>query len=116
MEQQVKRQGNGNYYCQHQHHHNNNQQQPQQRRSCGGGPLGLPQSAWPSLRPNQHRQPTNGPGMRAVFLNGPGSGSMPKRQSTGTGVFLPRRAGTTHQPPPPEPRKKPTGNFFLFFF
>uniref|UniRef100_A0A803M3K5 Uncharacterized protein n=1 Tax=Chenopodium quinoa TaxID=63459 RepID=A0A803M3K5_CHEQI len=78
---------------------------------CGGGPLGLPQSAWPSLRPNHHRQPNGGgPGMRAVFINGPGSGPPGmKRQSTGTGVFLPRRAGTTtHQAPPPEPRKKPT--------
>ncbi|XP_021845644.2 uncharacterized protein [Spinacia oleracea] len=98
--EQVKRQGNtGNIYCQHHNHH-------QQRRSCGGAPLGLPQSAWPSLRPNQHRQPNSGPLMQPHFLNGPGSRSMPalKRQSTGTGVFLPRRAGTT---PPPEPRKKP---------
>ncbi|XP_021769089.1 uncharacterized protein LOC110733363 [Chenopodium quinoa] len=103
--EQVKRQGNtGNFYCQQHHHH-------QQRRSCGGGPLGLPQSAWPSLRPNHHRQPNGGgPGMRAVFLNGPGSGPPGmKRQSTGTGVFLPRGAGTTtRQAPPPEPRKKPT--------
>lgn len=106
--EEVKRQRSGNFYCQH-HNHNHHQQ----RRSCGGGPLGLPQSAWPPLRPNHHRQPNNGPAMPAVFLNGPGSGPMPglKRQSTGTGVFLPRRAGTTtHQPaPPPEPRKKTTG-------
>ncbi|KAL2940429.1 hypothetical protein RDABS01_007388 [Bienertia sinuspersici] len=110
--EQVKRQGSGNFYCQHHNHH--------QRRSCGGGPLGLPQSAWPPLRPNHHRQPTTaGPGMRAVFLNGPGTGSMPamKRQSAGTGVFLPRRAGTTHQqpPPPPESRKKPNGNSTVLF-
>lgn len=101
--EQVKRQVNsGNFYCQHHNHH-------QQRRSCGGGPLGLPQSAWPPLRPSHHRHPNNGPGMRAVFLNGPGTGSMPgmKRQSTGTGVFLPRRAGTTTHQPPPESRKKP---------
>lgn len=49
-------------------------------------------SAWP---PMQHQI---GAGMRAVFLGAPPSG---KRECAGTGVFLPRRAGT-----PAEPRKR----------
>uniref|UniRef100_F6HQ62 Uncharacterized protein n=1 Tax=Vitis vinifera TaxID=29760 RepID=F6HQ62_VITVI len=49
-----------------------------------------------SLKPHQKsRFPTNwasgGPGMQAIFLD---SG----RRSCGTGVFLPRRAGTNFQP------------------
>ncbi|XP_058099466.1 uncharacterized protein LOC131243863 isoform X2 [Magnolia sinica] len=56
-------------------------------------PLGLSSSAWPPLQ--QQRQ--TGSGMRAVFLGNSGS----KRESCGTGVFLPRRAGN-----PAEPRKK----------
>ncbi|GMH26808.1 hypothetical protein Nepgr_028651 [Nepenthes gracilis] len=91
-------------------------QQLQSRGRCGvgggdcyrGGALGLPQSAWPPL-PVQHQQqqqhyhqvaqPQQGrdSAMRAVFLGGPGL----KRQSTGTGVFLPRGFAT------PERRKKP---------
>lgn len=115
--QQLKRQqgSGGPMFCQHHHYH-------QQSRTCGGGAggaLGLPQSAWPPLKAGvqqpqphhnhqNHRQQSVGSGMRAVFLGGPGSGYGPgpavKRQSTGTGVFLPRRVGTQ-----PEPRKKPTG-------
>lgn len=59
-------------------------------------PLGLSPSAWPPLHQSQSQ---NGSGMRAVFLGNP----VAKRESTGTGVFLPRQIGTT----PTEPRKKP---------
>jgi hypothetical protein len=54
-----------------------------------GRPLGLPQSAWPSLQAQQQNQLPrhNGSGTRAVFLGGSGV----KRESAGTGVFLPRR-------------------------
>ncbi|XP_057981760.1 uncharacterized protein LOC131167042 [Malania oleifera] len=63
-----------------------------------GRPLGLPQSAWPPLQLQQQQQRNgNGSGMRAVFLGGSGV----KRESTGTGVFLPRRYGN-----PSESRKK----------
>ncbi|KAF9597935.1 hypothetical protein IFM89_022753 [Coptis chinensis] len=57
-------------------------------------PLGLPQSAWPPLQ----NQSQNGSGMRAVFLGGSGT----RRESSGTGVFLPRRNGVAS-----ESRKKP---------
>ncbi|KAJ0984059.1 hypothetical protein J5N97_002415 [Dioscorea zingiberensis] len=76
---------------------------PNRARVVGGGsgvhgrPLGLAPSAWPSLQ-QQHQQPGAGSGMRAIFLNGSGS----RRESAGTGVFLPRRAGNT-----PETRRKP---------
>lgn len=54
-----------------------------------GRPLGLPQSAWPSLQAQQQNQLPrhNGSGTLAVFLGGSGA----KRESAGTGVFLPRR-------------------------
>ncbi|MQL80746.1 hypothetical protein Taro_013202 [Colocasia esculenta] len=55
-------------------------------------PLGLPAAAWPPL------QQQAGSGMRAMFLS-PAS----KRESCGTGVFLPRTAGN-----PTELRKKPS--------
>ncbi|KAJ8624322.1 hypothetical protein MRB53_032852 [Persea americana] len=66
-----------------------------------GRPLGLPSSAWPPLQQQQQQeqqqqQQQPGSGMRAVFLGGQGS-----RESCGTGVFLPRRAGN-----PTETRKK----------
>ncbi|XP_042518344.1 uncharacterized protein LOC122092090 isoform X2 [Macadamia integrifolia] len=63
-------------------------------------PLGLSASAWPPLQPQsqpQQQQQQMGSGMRAVFLGGSGS----RRESTGTGVFLPRRVGD-----PSESQKK----------
>ncbi|KAF6161053.1 hypothetical protein GIB67_007694 [Kingdonia uniflora] len=65
-------------------------------------PLNLPSSAWPSLQQQQQQQQQHHhhqqqQGMRAVFLGDS------KRASTGTGVFLPRRAGNLTS----EPRKKP---------
>ncbi|KAG9453217.1 hypothetical protein H6P81_006121 [Aristolochia fimbriata] len=57
-------------------------------------PLGLSASAWPPLQ--QQQQP--GAGMRAVFLGG----SATRRESCGTGVFLPRRVGSAA-----DLRKKP---------
>ncbi|KAL6853670.1 hypothetical protein ACP4OV_019699 [Aristida adscensionis] len=57
-------------------------------------PHGLNSSAWPPLqKPQPHAA-----GMRAVFLTPPGG----KRECTGTGVFIPRQAGT-----PVETKKKP---------
>ncbi|PIA25912.1 hypothetical protein AQUCO_10300005v1, partial [Aquilegia coerulea] len=47
--------------------------------------LGLPPSAWPPLQ----QQNQNGSGMGAVFLNGSGA----RRESSGTGVFIPLRMG-----------------------
>ncbi|KAK4775940.1 hypothetical protein SAY87_023901 [Trapa incisa] len=58
-------------------------------------------SAWKSM---QHQ---SGAGMRAVFLGRPPTG---KRECAGTGVFLPRRAGT-----PSEPPKKPGRRLFTIF-
>lgn len=56
-------------------------------------PLGLSSSAWPSLQQSQLQpQPQlqqNGLGMRAIFLGN----HVTKRESTGTGVFLPRHIG-----------------------
>ncbi|KAF8019972.1 hypothetical protein BT93_G0609 [Corymbia citriodora subsp. variegata] len=69
-------------------------------------------TAWPTLqqahrqselRSHHHPLHGSGSGTRAVFLGSAGL----KRESTGTGVFLPRRAGAE-----PEPRKK-TGSTVL---
>ncbi|VFQ95697.1 unnamed protein product [Cuscuta campestris] len=46
-------------------------------------------SSWPSLQQSVH-QPRRGSGMRAVFIGNPGG---TKRESAGTGVFLPRTGG-----------------------
>ncbi|KAK1270205.1 hypothetical protein QJS04_geneDACA007660 [Acorus gramineus] len=70
--------------------------QMQSRARGGGGYGGGRGGAW-HLQ-NYHPPPVQpGSGMRAVFLAGSGA----KRESSGTGVFLPRRAGS-----PAESRKK----------
>lgn len=68
--------------------------------------------AWPTLQQSQQQPATrsSGSGMRAVFLGNPST----KRESTGTGVFLPRQTGA-----PSEPFKKrgmfECLNLYLFF-
>ncbi|XVE69316.1 hypothetical protein DITRI_Ditri09bG0142500 [Diplodiscus trichospermus] len=87
---------------QRQHHQQQQEIQSRTRNNVAGGkPLGLPQSSWPPLQAQSQQQPqqNSGSGMRAMFLTGSGS---VKRQSAGTGVFLPRRYGNNT----PEPRKK----------
>ncbi|GMH10197.1 hypothetical protein Nepgr_012038 [Nepenthes gracilis] len=65
------------------------------RKSNNNRPQSLSSTAWPPLQRNQQQQPPlPGTGMRAVFLGTPAS----KRESAGTGVFLPR---------PTDSRKKP---------
>ncbi|XP_042423747.1 uncharacterized protein LOC122011422 isoform X2 [Zingiber officinale] len=90
----------------------------QSKAKSGGGaygentrycrPLDLPASAWPPSRKSppaqaQQRKPPPsslpGRGMRTVFLHAAGS----KKESTGTGVFLPRTVGNKLAP------KKKTG-------
>ncbi|CAN0926458.1 hypothetical protein LINGRAHAP2_LOCUS35350 [Linum grandiflorum] len=61
-----------------------------------GKPVGISNSAWPSLQQAQQQGSVAGSGMRAVFLGNPGG----KRECAGTGVFLPRRTGVA------EPRRK----------
>lgn len=88
-------------------------------RNTNTGSLGLSSSAWPTLQHAKQQQFYNpakqqsqinnqqfGSGMRAVFL-GNGSG---RRESAGTGVFLPRRVDR-----PAESRKKPGECFFYVF-
>nr|XP_043636762.1 uncharacterized protein LOC122607783 isoform X2 [Erigeron canadensis] len=68
-------------------------------RNVGGvnmKPVAAPLSAWPTLHQYQPPPPP-GTGMRAVFLGNPNL----KRESIGTGVFLPRQIGA-----PTETRKK----------
>ncbi|URE13329.1 hypothetical protein MUK42_04559 [Musa troglodytarum] len=75
----------------------------QSKARGGGRPLDLSPSAWPPLGkppPQQQQQqqpPLPGSGMRAVFLHNAGS----RKESAGTGVFLPRTVGKKL-----EPRKK----------
>ncbi|KAL8254616.1 hypothetical protein R6Q59_032837 [Mikania micrantha] len=67
------------------------------RNECRSGRPVAP--AWPTPQPAQQQPPQRplGSGMRAVFLGNPST----KRESTGTGVFLPRQPGA-----PTEPLKK----------
>ncbi|KAJ6726979.1 H/ACA RIBONUCLEOPROTEIN COMPLEX NON-CORE SUBUNIT NAF1-LIKE [Salix purpurea] len=97
--QQVKT----SWQAQQPHHHH----QIQSRSTCVGDENGrfvrspgLPQSAWPPLEVHAQNQRCNSTGTRAVLLGGSGV----KRESAGTGVFLPRRYGN-----PPEPKKKNGG-------
>ncbi|KAL9274362.1 hypothetical protein AKJ16_DCAP20606 [Drosera capensis] len=79
-------------------------------RGGGGGALGLPPSAWPPLRNiQQERENHNIVHPVGSAMRNPYAGVGIKRQSTGTGVFLPRKYGTT-LPAAAEPRKKPAGS------
>ncbi|KAL9226644.1 hypothetical protein vseg_002432 [Gypsophila vaccaria] len=107
------------------HHNNCGNNHHQQRRSCGGA-LGLPQTAWPPLATrqhhnnNHHNRQTSGVHMRGLYQGGGGGantrtvgptmGGGVKRQSAGTGVFLPRRVTTSpprHHHQHTEFRRKP---------
>uniref|UniRef100_A0A804KW03 Uncharacterized protein n=1 Tax=Musa acuminata subsp. malaccensis TaxID=214687 RepID=A0A804KW03_MUSAM len=59
-----------------------------------GRPTGLSSSARRPLQMQQQQQQP-GSGMRAVFLSSPSA----RRESAGTGVFLPRVGGDTSEPP-----------------
>ncbi|XP_018674923.2 uncharacterized protein LOC135624208 isoform X4 [Musa acuminata AAA Group] len=59
-----------------------------------GRPTGLSSSARRPLQ-MQQQQPQPGSGMRAVFLSSPSA----RRESAGTGVFLPRVGGDKSEPP-----------------
>ncbi|KVI12129.1 uncharacterized protein LOC112507081 [Cynara cardunculus var. scolymus] len=76
-------------------------QQHRARSEGGNGRpvVAPPLSAWPTPQQSQQQPQTRPPGsgMRAVFLGNPNT----KRESTGTGVFLPRHIGA-----PTEPLKK----------
>ena len=78
-----------------------------------GRPLGLSPSAWPPLQQAQQQQQQppqnlhNGSAMRAVFLANPGG----KRESAGTGVFLPRRVDS-----PSDTRRRPGPNSLSLLF
>lgn len=62
-------------------------------RNNNNGPLGLSPSAWPPLQQAQQQQfQPNGPGFRGVLVGA-------KKESTGTGVFLPRQIGTPSENP-----------------
>ncbi|MFS7943274.1 hypothetical protein Hanom_Chr06g00498331 [Helianthus anomalus] len=71
----------------------------QSRNRNAGRPVTPTLSAWPTPQQAQQQHPTRQPGsgMRAVFLGNPTT----KRESAGTGVFLPRQPGA-----PTEPFKK----------
>lgn len=73
-------------------------QQNRGRNESGNGrPVATSLSAWPTPQQSQQQPPqrTPGSGMRAVFLGNLGT----KRESTGTGVFLPRQTGALTEPP-----------------
>ncbi|GAB4827529.1 hypothetical protein Ancab_034413 [Ancistrocladus abbreviatus] len=119
FQHEVKQQGSSTIWGRHgreawQCQQQQQQQQVHSRGRCSGGALGLPQSAWPPLRvqhqqhhhhhphqAQQHQQSGDRSAIRPVLFGGSAAGGI-KRQSTGTGVFLPRRLG----PATPEPRKK----------
>ncbi|TYI08111.1 hypothetical protein ES332_A10G274800v1 [Gossypium tomentosum] len=88
---------------QHQHQHQHQIQTRLRNNVVGGRPLGLPQSSWPPLQAQPQQQKHSQNGMRAMFLGG---SSGVKRESTGTGVFIPRRYGSTTNTTTHEPRKK----------
>ncbi|KAK5795531.1 hypothetical protein PVK06_036799 [Gossypium arboreum] len=88
---------------QHQHQHQHQIQTRLRNNVVGGRPLGLPQSSWPPLQAQPQQQKHSQNGMRAMFLGG---SSGVKRESTGTGVFIPRRYGNTTNTTTHEPRKK----------
>lgn len=75
------------------------QQNRTRNDSVNGRPVAPPASAWPTPQQSQQQpqQRPPGSGMRAVFLGN----LTTKRESTGTGVFLPRQIGA-----PTEPLKK----------
>lgn len=75
------------------------QQNRTRNDSVNGRPVAPTASAWPTPQQSQPQpqQRPPGSGMRAVFLGNPTT----KRESTGTGVFLPRQIGA-----PTEPLKK----------
>ena len=90
------------------------QQQQQNRKrnesvnvNGNGRNVTAPLSAWPTPQQSQQQTRTTGSGMRAVFLGNPTT----KRESTGTGVFLPRQVGA-----PVEPNKKRGILNFLIIF
>lgn len=72
----------------------------QSRVRVGDRPLAnLSQATWPTLQQSiqhqsQQQQATAGSGMRAVYLGN----TEHKRERAGTGVFLPRRPGTSAEP------------------
>lgn len=79
-----------------------------ENRPCGRS-SNVPQSAWTSLQMQHGGRNQTGVcnhKMRAVMLNGASTGV--KRESTGTGVFLPR----TRYGNPPETKKKSGRNMF----
>ncbi|PRQ43077.1 hypothetical protein RchiOBHm_Chr3g0464501 [Rosa chinensis] len=62
-------------------------------RNTNNGPLGLSPSAWPPLQQAQRQQfQPNGPGFQGALMGA-------KKESTGTGVFLPRQIGTPSEYP-----------------
>ncbi|KAL8261606.1 hypothetical protein R6Q59_025655 [Mikania micrantha] len=102
-QQMMKQQMLKQQMLQHHHHHHHHQYQQfvhqKMVRNDGGKmkPVAPPASIWPPLQQSQQQLLQSGSGMRAVFFGNPNT----KRESTGTGVFLPRQIGA-----PTETRKK----------